>query len=148
VSGREKQLQSYRKSGFGIPVVLMLSFLLVSGCGIYAFDEALMAPYNLSMGLEELTFYGDDEEFLEGYNLWYKESLLDTYQRCWYDAELNTPTIPKKGGATEEYIVDMTLLSPLGGKSFSEIGSSFYFAVSAYGEGIAESGKAEFGLWP
>lgn len=135
-----------------IPVVLMLSFLLVSGCGIYAFDLALMAPYNLSIGLDELTFYGDDEELLDGYNLWYKEGPLDTYERCYYDTELNTPTILKKGGAADQYTVNMTLLSPLGDKSFSEIhfneGSTFYFAVSAYGTGIAESGKAGFGLWP
>lgn len=136
-----------------IPVVLMLSFLLVSGCGIYAFDLALMAPYNLSIGLDELTFYGDDEELLDGYNLWYKEGPLDTYERCYYDTKLNTPTILKKGGAADQYTVDMKLLSPLGGDSFREIydddnETTFYFAVSAYGTGIAESGKAGFGLWP
>jgi hypothetical protein len=153
VSGREKQLQSYRKSGFVIPVVLILSFLLVSGCGIYTIDEALKAPYNLSIGLDELTFYGDDdEELLDGYNLWYKENFLDTYERCWYNEELNTPTIPKEWGVGDKYTVDMMLLSPLGDESFSDIhdnkGSTFYFAVSAYGTGIAESGKAGFGLWP
>jgi hypothetical protein len=149
---RREQRPNLKRCSLVLSTLLALSILLISGCGIYAIDEALKAPYNLSQGLLELTFYGDDEDHLTGYNLWYKESEYDFYQRCYYDTELNTPTIPKKGGSTEEYTVTITLLSPLGGKSFSEIhsdeGSSFYFAVSAYGVGIAESGKAEFGLWP
>jgi hypothetical protein len=130
-------------------VFFMLLCLFLCSCGLYDIDAALMAPYGLSMTLGNLIFYGDDEALLEGYNLWYKESSGVFYTRCEYEGMLPTPTIAKTGEATSLYTVDIGLLSPQDSKdSFKDLGISYYFAVSAYGTGMAESGKAEFGLWP
>jgi hypothetical protein len=130
-------------------VFFMLLCLFVCSCGIYDIDAALMAPYNLYMTLENLKFYGDDEALLEGYNLWYKESSGVIYKRCEYEGMLTTPTIAKTGEATSLYTVDIGLLSPQDSNySFKDLGVAYYFAVSAYGTGMAESGKAGFGLWP
>ena len=124
-----------------------------SGCGIYEIDTALMAPYNLSNTTDTLTFYGDDEPLLDGYNLWYKEESGTFYLRCYYYEMLNTPTIDKELGEAVQYTVDLKNLYPQDDdRSFYDInfeeGKKFYFAVSAYGIGIAESGKAAFLRWP
>ncbi|MBN2322633.1 MAG: hypothetical protein JXQ30_02765 [Spirochaetes bacterium] len=130
-------------------VSVILPCMFLCSCGIYDVDEALQAPYNLSMTREILKFYGDDEALLEGYNLWYKESSGVIYLRCEYDGMLTTPTIAKTGEATSLYTVDIGLLSPQDSNySFKDLGGAYYFAVSAYGTGMAESGKAGFGLWP
>ena len=135
-----------------VTALLFLCFSVFS-CGIYDIDEALKAPYNLSMTPEELKFYGDDEALLEGYNLWYKESEQDLYKRCERDGLLTSPTVVKTGEATSLYTIDINRLSPQdSSKSFYDINTTdnteFYFAVSSYGTGMAESGKAAFGLWP
>ena len=127
--------------------------ICLTGCGIYAIDTALLAPYNLSNTTDSLMFYGDDEPLLLGYNLWYKEDTGDFYVRCYYYGELKTPTIDRQAGATVQYTVDLHFLYPQDdGRSFYEIydqdSRKFYFAVSAYGTGIEESGKAAFPLWP
>ncbi|HUT65275.1 MAG TPA: hypothetical protein VMZ05_03895 [Spirochaetota bacterium] len=134
-----------------LPGILIL---FTTGCGIYAIDAALMAPYNLTNTTDSLSFYGDDEALLQGYNVWYKEETGYFYKRCYYYNELNTPTIDKEIGATVIYTVDLQDLYPQEDKkSFYEINyndklKKFYFAVSAYGTGIAESGKAAFPRWP
>jgi hypothetical protein len=125
----------------------------VAACGIYDVDDALMAPYNGYMTPETLNFTGDDEPLLDGYNLWYRIEPDEPYQRCWYNNELHTPTIDKTGKATDQYTVAISLLSPQDSNySFVELhdkeGTYFYFAVSSYGSGIAESGKLDFGRWP
>ena len=134
-----------------LPGVLLL---FISGCGLYTIDAALKAPYNLSFTQETLTFYGDDEALLLGYNLWYKEDAEDFFMKCYYNDALTTPTIDKEAGATVMYTVDLKVLEPQDeNKSFYEIHSSdnsrtFYFAVSAYGTAIEESGRAAFPKWP
>ena len=125
----------------------------VSGCGIYEIDTALMAPYNLSNTTDTLTFYGDDEPLLDGYNLWYKEESDTFYLRCYYYDVLETPTIDKELGEAVQYTVDLHNLYPqVDDRSFYDINfeddKKFYFAVSAYGTGIAESGKVAFPRWP
>ena len=133
-----------------LPGILIL---FTTGCGIYAIDAALLPPYNLSNTIDSLTFYGDDEALLQGYNVWYKEETGNFYIRCYYNDALNTPTINKEIGATVIYTVDLNYLKPQDdGRSFYDINyidsKKFYFAVSAYGTGIGESGKAAFPLWP
>ena len=133
-----------------LPGILIL---LTTGCGIYAIDAALLPPYNLSNTTDSLSFYGDDEALLQGYNVWYKEETGDFYMRCYYYNELNTPTIDKEIGATVIYTVDLHYLFPQDdNRSFYDLYSDdskkFYFAVSAYGTGIEESGKAAFPRWP
>jgi len=133
-----------------LPGILVL---FTTGCGIYAIDAALMPPHSLSYTTDSLTFYGDDEALLQGYNLWYKDETGYYYTRCYYYDELKTPTIDKEIGATVKYTVDLDFLSPQDdGRSFYEINyndsKKFYFAVSACGTGIEESGKAAFLRWP
>ena len=139
-----------------LPGILIL---LTTGCGIYAIDAALLPPYNLSNTTDSLSFYGDDEALLpsqelKGYNLWYKEDAGDFYKRCNYNDAPKTPTIDKEIGATVIYTVYLQDLYPQDdNRSFSEINGDdnlkkCYFAVSAYGTGIEESGKAAFPRWP
>ena len=131
-------------------VCLILIFLW--GCGIYAIDTALKAPYNLNPPDLALIFTGDNEDGLLGYNIWYKVNEYEFYQRCYYNKEMSTPTITKTGEPIKKYTVSLFELSPASIKNFVDInrteGTTFYFAVSAYGTGVAESGKAEFGRWP
>ena len=129
-------------------------------CGIYTIDKALKAPYNVHQDTLKLYFTGDDEAGLLGYNIWYKVDTLDLYKRCDIDfdgdsdGDFRVPTIDKNGASTFEYSVDVGDLYPqdLAGGSFlniyDEYNTKFYFAVSAYGTGVAESGKAEFEIWP
>ena len=137
---------------------LLLSSL--SSCGIYAIDKALKAPYSPHMDTLKLYFTADDEANLLGYNIWYKVNAGDLYKRCDIDydsdgdGDFRVPTIDKNGSGTMVYQVDVDDLYPqdLPGGSFLKIyednGTQFYFAVSSYGIGIAESGKTEFGRWP
>ena len=133
--------------------VTALLYLSLCSCGIYDIDDALQAPTGLYMTLENLNFTGEDEALLEGYNLWYRESAGDIYKRCEYSGLLTTPTIVKTGEATSLYTVGIELLSPQDSNDsfadiYTESGTMFYFAVSSYGTGMAESGKAGFGYWP
>ena len=134
-------------------VCLILIFLW--GCGIYAIDKALKAPYNLNPPELALIFTGDNEDGLLGYNIWYKINEYEFYKRCYYKSAISTPTptITKTGEPIQEYTVSLNDLWPQdSSQNFVEIndteGTKFYFAVSAYGTGVAESGKAEFGQWP
>ena len=134
-------------------VCIILTFLL--SCGLYAINIALKAPYNQYISDLDLKFTGDNEDNLEGYNLWYKKKEHELYKRFYYKGGLSTPTptIPKKTGQTEHYTVITDDYAPQDSiDSFNEIstneGTKFYFAVSAYGTGAAESGKVEFGIWP
>ena len=139
-----------------LPGILVLS---TTGCGLYAIDSALLPPYNLSNTADSLTFYGDDEPLddealLLGYNLWYKEETGYFYTKCNYNDAPKTPTIDKEAGATVKYTVYLSDLYPQDDdSSFYDINDDndskkFYFAVSAYGTGIEESGKAAFPRWP
>jgi hypothetical protein len=131
---------------------------LLSSCGIYAIDRVLKAPYGLSISDIYLVFWGENEDDLQGYNLWYKKKENELYKRCVLKGGVSTPTptIPKKTGQTEKYTVSTEDYSPQDSvESFKDIntneGTTFYFAVSSYpylDRNIAESGKAEFGLWP
>ncbi len=153
MTGKEKYAHLLRDRSRAVVFIVLLCMFLCS-CGIYDIDAALQPPYDLYMTQEDLYFTGDDEPLLEGYNLWYKENSGDIYKLCEYDGMLTTPTIDKTGESTSIYTVDIGLLSPQDSNdSFEEINinepwKKFYFAVSAYGTGMAESGKAGFGLWP
>jgi hypothetical protein len=141
---------------YATPAVCLILGLL-SSCGIYAIDRALKAPYGPSISDIYLKFYGDNEDDLQGYNLWYKKEANDLYKRfSLKDGSIPTPTIIKKAGQTEQYTISTDDYSPQdSNQSFKEIndlnGTKFYFAVSSYpylDRNIAESGKTEFGIWP
>jgi hypothetical protein len=141
-----------------ISTSVCLILITLWGCGIYAIDKALQAPYGLSISDLDLVFWGDNEDDLEGYNLWYKKHEYELYKRCYYKggSSTPTPTIQKKAGQTEKYTISTDEYAPQDSiESFNALnindGTIFYFAVSSYpylDGNIAESGKAEFGRWP
>jgi hypothetical protein len=133
-----------------LPGILIL---FTTGCGIYAIDTALLPPHSLSYTTDSLSFYGDDEALLQGYNVWYKGETDVFYTRCNYNNAPKTPTIDKEPGVTVKYTVYLSDLYPQDDdSSFYDLNrdesKKFYFAVSAYGTGIEESGKAAYPRWP
>ncbi len=146
-----------------------LPFILC-GCGIYTIEEALRPPFDLHMSDIKLYLSGyNTEEYFSGYVIWYKEIDDTFYYNCIYKDINAYPTIPRlenmEAGWVEyydytsdvdnpriEYVIEIENLKPISpDKTFIELkgeGKKFYFAVSAYGENGAESGKAEFGRWP
>jgi hypothetical protein len=141
----------------GATAVAFLTLAFFWSCGIYAIDKALKAPYGLNISDLDLVFWGDNEDDLQGYNLWYKKNEYELYKRCVSkDGSTPTPTIPKKAGLTEKYTIITNDYTPQDStESFNDLNKNenmtFYFAVSSYpylDRNVVESGKAEFGRWP
>lgn len=143
-------------------VMLLLMILEIPfSCGIYTLEGTLNAPYNISRSTEILRFYGDNNEsYFAGYNIWYKESEIESYQLAYYiknGVSSIKPTIKKSdaiydgSGPNEVSLKD--LYPQYSNDNFYTINQNdsnkkFYFAVSAYGENGEESEKVEFPRWP
>ena len=138
--------------------LLILSVLVLHSCGIYTPTDPLNPPFSQSVDSTFLNFSGNnDEDYFEGYNIYYKEKKADFYKVCDNILIDQYPTIPVEDpppGVTVPYKVDTNDIRPQGvSRSFYDLfynfdAEVFFFAVSAVGKQDQESERIEFGAWP
>jgi hypothetical protein len=141
-------------------IFLLLTAVLLCSCGIYTTTEPLNPPFSISVDSTYLYFSGlNDEEYFEGYNIYYKENPdknpYDFFKVCELVDSDQYPTITANPSSnTVQYPVDTNDIRPQGeSRSFNDLYYNFerdayFFGVAAVGEEDQRSEIIDFGIWP